>query len=319
MDKILQFQLNKLHTDYIDYYLIHSLTKGGWEKMKENGVLEFLDRAKNDGRIRNTGFSFHDNVELFKEIIDSYDWDICLIQYNYLDEHNQAGTEGLRYAVEKGIAVMVMEPLRGGNLARNATPEISDIWDEADVKRTPAEWALRWIWNHPEVTVVLSGMNDISQVDENILTASEAYPNSLNQKELDTVARVAEKYRDLMTIPCTGCNYCVPCPAGVDIPGCFELYNSREVFRGAGNDDTQYRYLLYQMGILGNRSSASLCINCGKCKEQCPQHIDIPVKMKEVETQFESPVIKLKATAMRHILPFFRQFSLFKNRQRNKN
>jgi predicted aldo/keto reductase-like oxidoreductase len=319
MDKILQFQLNKLHTDYIDYYLIHSLTKGGWEKMKENGVLEFLDRAKNDGRIRNTGFSFHDNVELFKEIIDSYDWDICLIQYNYLDEHNQAGTEGLRYAAEKGIAVMVMEPLRGGNLARNTTPEISDIWNEADVKRTPAEWALRWVWNHPEVTVVLSGMNDISQVDENIRTASEAYPNSLNQKELDTVARVAEKYSDLMTIPCTGCNYCMPCPAGVNIPGCFELYNSREIFKGTGNDDTQYRYLLYQMGILGKRSSASLCINCGKCKEQCPQYIDIPVKMIEVEAQFESPVIKLKATAMRHILPFFRQFSLFKNRQRNKN
>ena len=319
MDRLLGLQLSRLRTDHIDYYLIHSLTESGWENMKNSGVLEFLDRAKRDGRIRNAGFSFHDNVEVFKEIVDSYDWDICLIQYNYLDEHNQAGTEGLRYAAEKGIAVMVMEPLRGGNLARNMPPEVSDIWNGADMRRTPAEWGLRWIWNHPEVTVVLSGMNEISQVDENIRTASEAYPNSLTRTELDTVARVAEKYRDLMTIPCTGCNYCMPCPAGVDIPGCFELYNSREIFKGVSDNDTQYRYLLYHMGILGSRSSASLCINCGKCKEQCPQHIDIPERMKEVEARFERPVIKAKASAMRLILPLFRRISLFKSRQRNKN
>jgi predicted aldo/keto reductase-like oxidoreductase len=157
MDRFLEIQLKKLRTDHIDYYLIHALTEDGWEKIKENGVCEFLDTAKKDGRIRNTGFSFHDNTEVFKEIIDSYDWDICQIQYNFLDESSQAGTEGLKYAAEKGIAVIVMEPLRGGNLVRNIPPEVSEIWNESDIKRTHAEWGFRWVWNHPEVTVVPPG------------------------------------------------------------------------------------------------------------------------------------------------------------------
>jgi len=319
MEKFLNIQLNRLRTDHIDYYLIHSLTAGGWKKIKENGVLEFLERAKKDGRIRNAGFSFHDNVEIFKEIVDSYDWDACLIQYNFLDEKHQAGTEGLKYAAKKGIAVIVMEPLRGGSLVRNIPTEVADIWSEADVKRTPVQWALRWIWNHPEVTLVLSGMNEISQVDENIRTASEAYPDSLTENELDTVQRVAEKYRNLMMIPCTGCGYCMPCPVGVDIPGCFDLYNSKMIFKGISDHDTQYRYLIHQMGILGKNSAASLCVECGKCKEHCPQHIDIPEKMKEVEAQFEKPITKLTAKTMKLILPLFRQVTLLRNRQSSKN
>ena len=319
MDKFLDIQLGRLRTDYIDYYLIHSLTAGGWKKVRDNGVLEFLDRAKKDGRVRNAGFSFHDGTEVFREIIDSYDWDICLMQYNYLDENHQAGTEGLKYAAEKGIAVAVMEPLRGGNLARNIPPVVDDILNGADAKRTPAEWALRWVWNHPEVTVVLSGMNEISQIDENIRTAAEAYPNSLNEKELETVSKVAEKYRNLMTIPCTGCNYCMPCPVGVDIPGCFDLYNSKEIFKGISDQDIQYRYLIHQMGILGKESSASLCVNCGKCVEKCPQNINVPERMKDVESQFERPVTKVKAKAMRLVLPIFRHISLMRNQQRSRN
>lgn len=318
MDRILNTQLNRLRTDHMDYYLIHSLTADGWKRIKENGVLEFLDRAKEDGRIDNAGFSFHDSVDIFRQIIDSYDWDICLIQYNYLDENYQAGKEGLKYAAEKGIAVAIMEPLRGGNLARNIPPEVGNIWNEADLKRTPAEWGLRWIWNHPEVTVVLSGMNDISQVDENIRTASRAHPGSLTEEELGTVRKVAEKYRGLMTIPCTGCNYCMPCPAGVDIPGCFDLYNSNKIFGGANDGGTKHRYLLYQMDVLGERSSASLCINCGKCLEKCPQHIDIPEKLKDVEALFEGPVIKLKASAMRMALPLVRKIGPLKYRQMRK-
>jgi predicted aldo/keto reductase-like oxidoreductase len=314
MDRFLEFQLSRLHTDHIDYYLIHSLTAGGWKKVKENGVLEFLDRAKKDGRIRNAGFSFHDNMEVFREIIDSYDWDICMIQYNFLDENHQAGTEGLRYVAQKGIAVAVMEPLRGGSLARNIPPEVEEIWNGADAQRTPAEWALRWVWNHPEVTVVLSGMSEISQVDVNIRTASEAYPDSLTEAELDTVRRVAEKYRSLMIIPCTGCGYCMPCPVGVDIPGCFDLYNSKEIFKGTSDHDIRYKYLIQQMGILGKESSASHCVNCGKCLEKCPQHINIPEHMKDVEARFEKPVTKLTARTMRLLLPVFRQFSLLKNR-----
>ncbi len=317
MDRFLEIQLRKLHTDHIDYYLIHALTEGGWEKIKELGVREFLDTAKKDGRIRNAGFSFHDNVETFKEIIDSYDWDICQIQYNYLDEKNQAGTEGLRYAAEKGIAVIVMESLRGGNLVRNIPPEASEIWKESDIKRTPAAWGLQWIWNHPEVTVALSGMNEISQVDENIQTASEAYPNSMTEEELDAVKRVAEKYRELMTIPCTGCRYCMPCPAGVDIPGCFDLYNSMNIFRSRGEYDSQYMYLIYHMGVLGNRTSASLCRSCGKCMTHCPQHIDIPGKMNEVEAQFEKPLTKLMVPIMKFAMPISRRISLLKNRRRS--
>ena len=319
MDRFLGIQLKKLRTDHIDYYLIHALNKGGWEKIKENGVREFLNTAKEDGRIRNTGFSFHDNTEVFKDIIDSYEWDICQIQYNFLDVNTQAGTEGLKYAAEKGIAVIVMEPLRGGNLVRNIPPEVSEIWNESDVKRTPAEWGFRWVWNHPEVTVVLSGMNEISQVDENIRTASGAYPNSLNEKELDTVRRAAEKYRKLMIIPCTGCRYCMPCPAGVDIPGCFELYNSSNVFKGRGEYDAQYMYLIHHMGVLGDRTSASLCIDCGRCKKHCPQQIGIPEKMRDIEAQFEGPGTKFKVTVMKLFMPIFKHVSLLKNRQLSRS
>ncbi len=319
MDRFLEIQLKKLRTDHIDYYLLHALNEGGWKKIKDIDVLEFLDTAKKDGRIKNAGFSFHNNEEVFKEIIDSYDWDICQIQYNFLDEDTQAGTEGLKYAVEKGIAVIVMEPLRGGNLVRNIPPEVSEIWNESNLKRTPAEWGLRWVWNHPEVTVVLSGMNEISQIDENIRTASEAYPNSLTKRELDTIQRVAENYRKLMIIPCTGCRYCMPCPAGVDIPGCFELYNNMNIFKSRDDYDPQYMYLIHHMGILGNRTSASLCINCGRCKEHCPQHIDIPKKMDEIEAQFERPVTKFKVRVMKLFMPFFRYISLLKNRQVSRN
>jgi predicted aldo/keto reductase-like oxidoreductase len=315
MDRFLEIQLKKLRTDHIDYYLLHALTKGGWEKINELGVREFLDEAKKDGRIRNAGFSFHDNVETFKEIIDSYNWDICQIQYNYLDEKNQAGTEGLRYAAEKGIAVIVMESLRGGNLVRNIPPEVLEIWNEFDVKRTPAAWGLRWIWNHPEVTVALSGMNEISQVDENIQTACEAYPNSMTEKELDTVRRAAGKYREIMTVPCTGCRYCMPCPAGVDIPGCFDLYNSANMFKNRSEYDAQYMYLVHHMGVLGNKTSASLCRRCRRCKEHCPQHIDIPEKMKDVEAQFERPATKLMVTIMKLFIPISRQINLLKNRK----
>lgn len=314
MDKFLDIQLKRLNTDHIDYYLIHSLTEGGWRKIKENGVLKFLDRAKKDGRIKNAGFSFHDRIDVFKGIVDSYDWDMCLIQYNYLDEQHQAGTEGLKYAAERNIAVMVMEPLRGGNLARNVPPEVEEIWNEADTKRTPAEWAFRWLWNHTEVTVVLSGMNEISQLDENIQIASEAEPDSLTDKELELVSRVTEKYRNLMTIPCTGCNYCMPCPVGVDIPGCFDLYNSKQIFKGISDHDTQYRYLIHQMGILGKNSAASLCVNCGKCMEKCPQHINIPEKLAEVETQFETTKTKVTARLMGAFMPGFRQLTLLRNR-----
>ena len=221
MDHVLDAQLTKLQTGFIDYYLLHSLSGASWVEMRNLGVREFLDSAKKDGRIKNAGFSFHGDIESFKEIVNAYDWEFCQIQYNYLDEFNQAGTEGLEYAASKRLAVIIMEPLHGGNLAGPNPAEIQKIWEESPVKRSPAEWALRWVWNHPEVTTVLSGMNNELHIDENIHAADKALPNSLTVDELSTIARVGDTYRRLMKVNCTGCRYCMPCPAGVDIPGCF--------------------------------------------------------------------------------------------------
>ena len=285
MDKILTAQLDKMRTDHIDYYLVHGVVRESWNKMMGLHVLEFLDAAKRSGRIRHAGFSFHGDRDLFKEIIDSYDWEFCQIQYNYLDEENQAGTEGLKYAAEKGLGVVIMEPLRGGNLAKKV-PAVEKIWQESDVKRTSAEWALRWVWNHPEVTVVLSGMNDEKQIEENIRIAGEALPDSLTEKELNLVGRAEETYRGLMKVGCTGCRYCLPCPSGVDIPTCFEVQNNVRMFGEGGF--ARLNYLLRTGGLTGGgRSYASLCKECGKCAKVCPQHLPIPDLLKDAASDLE--------------------------------
>lgn len=285
MDRILATQLQTLHTDHIDYYLLHSLADKSWVKLRDLGVLGFLDAAKKDGRIRNTGFSFHGDTATLKEIIDAYSWEFCQIQYNYLDEHNQAGTEGLRYAAEQGLAVMVMEPLRGGNLAGPVPEAVQTIWDESPLKRSPAEWGLRWVWNHPEVTVVLSGMNNEAHIDENLQAADSAFPNSLTADELALITRVRDTYQRLMEVGCTGCGYCMPCPAGVDIPGCFALYNTHHLF--PGDRAAKFVYLGRHGGILGTTSYAGLCKTCGKCEKICPQHLKIPILMKQVSREME--------------------------------
>jgi len=285
MDRILSAQLTTLQTDHIDYYLLHSMVQQSWEKLKNLGVLEFLDAAKKDGRIRNAGFSFHGDTATLKEIIDAYDWDFCQIQYNYLDEHNQAGTEGLKYAAEKGLAVMIMEPLRGGNLAGPVPEEVKEIWDEAPRKLSPAEWGLRWVWNHPEVTVVLSGMNNEAHIDENLRAAESALPDSLTGDELALILRVRDTYLRLMKVGCTGCGYCMPCPAGVDIPGCFALYNNQHLF--PHDRAAKFLYLGRHGGLLGATSYAGLCRECGRCEKICPQHLKIPSLMKQVSREME--------------------------------
>lgn len=289
MDGFLDAQLEKLRTDRIDYYLVHALVGDLWEKIESLGVKEFLDKAKSDGRIVNAGFSFHGASEDFKRIVDSYDWDFCLIQYNFLDENNQAGTAGLKYAASKGLAVVVMEPLRGGNLTKTIPDVVKEIWNEAPVERTPAEWALRWVWNHPEVTVVLSGMNDEENIRENLRIAGEAYPDSLTEEELGLVKRVEEKYREMMRVGCTGCQYCMPCPEGVNIPLCFEHYNNLSF--GNNPDEEKLMYASRLGGVLsvGEKECASLCIECGQCLEKCPQQIDIPEVLKSVAEELEGP------------------------------
>jgi hypothetical protein len=292
MDRVLNGQLDRLKTDRIDYYLLHGLNGESWKKMKQLGACEFLDKAKSHGRICYAGFSFHGDIDAFKDIVDAYDWEFCQIQYNYLDENNQAGTEGLKYAASKGLGVIIMEPLRGGNLAGKVPPAVQAIWDNAEIKRSPAEWGLRWIWNHPEVTVVLSGMNREDHIEENLRIAGEAYPESLSDKELQLLSRVVDTYQGLMKAGCTGCRYCMPCPSGVDIPTCFEYYNSSHVF---GDKYVAKAMYLIRLGGVGGAtaSHASLCQECGECEEKCPQNLPIPDLLQDVAGYFEGRGFKV--------------------------
>jgi len=303
MDRILDIQLKKLKTDHIDYYLLHGLEANQWKKLSDLGVLEFLDTARASKKIRNAGFSFHGDRRTFKEIIDAYDWTFCQIQYNFLDETNQAGTEGLRYAASKNIAVMIMEPLRGGMLAAGLPAEVQKTYDRAPVKRSAAAWGLRWVWNHPEVTVVLSGMNDEKHIAENIKTSQTAFPNAMSEAELSTVAEVAGIYKRLMKVGCTGCAYCMPCPFGVNIPMCFSLYNDYHIGTSRMLARGMYGGMLMG-GIMPGRSDASLCRECGRCEKACPQHIAIPQELKKVNgtlggfrTKILMPIVRMMFSA----------------------
>ncbi|GFP76071.1 aldo/keto reductase [Clostridium fungisolvens] len=274
MDKYLNEQLERLDTDHIDFYLVHALNKTDWERLKANGIDEFLDSAIKDGRIRYAGFSFHDKLEVFKEIVDYYNWSFCQIQYNYLDEEFQAGTEGLEYAAARGLGVTIMEPIRGGKLV-NIPDEAKEAFDKADVKRSPAEWALKWVWNHPEVKVVLSGMNTLEQLVENIKAAGETPENSLTEKELAIVDEVKTIIKGKMKVNCTACGYCMPCPAGVNIPRCFSAYNTYNMFPG----DKSYENLPV-------KEKATSCVKCGKCEQHCPQSLPIREHLQTIKEVF---------------------------------
>ncbi|MGB3222403.1 MAG: aldo/keto reductase [Desulforhopalus sp.] len=288
MDAILDKQLEKLGVKTIDYYLLHALEGDSWDRLVSQGVIEFLEKAKADGKIVNIGFSFHGSKEDFIRIIDAYNWVFCQIQYNFLDTQNQAGTAGLKYAATKGVAVIVMEPLRGGNLGRaEAPPAVGAIWETASQKRSPVEWALRWVLNHPEVTVVLSGMNVDQHIDQNLTIAGQAEANTVTEEELGIISKVADKYRELMPIGCTGCQYCMPCPAGVNIPSCFEIYNTGHMFEEP-QQRTQFVYAVQNGGVRGNKTYASQCVECGECMKHCPQHIEIPTRLREVAEYCEA-------------------------------
>ena len=280
MDRYLNEQLERLQTDHIDFYLVHSLNKGVWPTLKETGISEFLDQAIRDGRIRYAGFSFHDQGELFKEIVDFYDWSFCQIQYNYLDEDYQAGKAGLEYAAKHGLGVTIMEPLRGGNIA-NLPETAKTILQGADTGKTPAEWGLRWVWNHPEVSVVLSGMTTMEQVVENLKTAGGAEANSLTPEELALIDRVKQVFKERIRVNCTACSYCMPCPAGINIPNCFATYNDHWVFDGTPAARQRY-------AILSKIAKpASQCVECGQCETHCPQGISIRAELKNVAALFE--------------------------------
>jgi len=285
-DQYLKTAMDRLQTDYLDIYMFHNMNRVGFEKVKRLGLIDKMMEAKEKGLIHHIGFSFHDTLSIFKEIIDYYPWNMAQIQYNYMDTGVQATTEGLKYAYSKGTAVVVMEPLKGGKLA-NPPKEALDIMNASGINRTPVDWALQFLWNRPEISTVLSGMSSQQMVDENCASADRSGINSLSEAEQEVLSRVADIYRKKILVPCTACNYCMPCPVGVDIPGNFALLNNMST------ESSWLRRLLLRRkyGELaksgekreGERpnGNASVCINCGKCLEKCPQRIEIPSELKK--------------------------------------
>lgn len=301
MDTLLNKQLKKLKTDRIDYYLIHAIDGPAWNRLKSLGIREFLDQAKQDGRILYSGFSYHGNRDDFNGIVDDYPWEIAQIQYNILDEYNQAGRAGLEYAAARGMGVFVMEPLRGGQLVKKIPHEAAAIWDGLPEKRSPAEWALRWIWNHREVSCVLSGMNIEEHIDENIRIASDCRAESLDPAVYEAVDRVKKTYERLMKAGCTGCRYCLPCPSNIDIPYVFEQYNNLHMFDN--RMETRILYAGRAGGVItGKTSWASDCIKCGKCETHCPQDLPIRSLLEDVSRSMEGPLVKTLMGAGRLVL-----------------
>ena len=287
IEKIFNEELKRLRTDYVDYYLMHMLNDpGAWERMKEMGILQWIEQKKASGAIRQVGFSYHGNSETFCQVVDCYDWDFCQIQYNYLDENSQAGRKGLHHAHAKGLPVIIMEPLRGGRLV-NMLPEAArKLMAAFPVKRTPAQWGFRWLWDQKEVTVVLSGMNSMEMVQENIETAKSVQVGVMSQQEHDLLAQVVKAIHSNMKVGCTGCGYCMPCPKGVDIPGTFSAYNRRY----AESWFSAMKEYFMCTTLRKNSAAASNCVKCGKCEKHCPQNIPIRDKLQEATKVLENPV-----------------------------
>jgi predicted aldo/keto reductase-like oxidoreductase len=282
-------QLKKLDTDYLDAYLFHGLNQDKWEKVKRLGLLKTMESLKSAGIVRNIGFSFHGSSETFRQIIDEFDWDLTMIQYNYLDTEFQATEKGLDYACSKNIAVVIMEPLRGGKLAQS-NPDIERVLSASNIKRSPAEWALRFVLNHPGVATVLSGMGNLDQVKENVRIASEAEAGILSSHDFKIIEELKLNYRKRLKVICTNCQYCMPCPEGVDIPENFNLMNHASWEGGVQKwmkkwyselDDTDNSTDWHGKG------SADKCIRCGECLDKCPQNIDIPTELDEVRKTFK--------------------------------
>lgn len=274
-EKYLDEQLKKLNTDHIDMYLLHALDNTRWKKLKKLGYDKFLDYAIASGKIRYAGFSFHDNLDTFKEIVDSYHWSFCQIQYNYIDENYQAGVAGLKYAYSKGLGVVIMEPVKGGKLA-DLPIDVENILNASDAKLSPVELALKWVWDQKEVSLLLSGMSTFQQVIQNISYAEKSSVNCFSTQNRELIKEMKTKYNKLIKIGCTRCNYCMPCPNGVDIPGNFSVYNDAHLSNSVENGKVNYQKI-------DASKRASACIECGKCEQVCPQHLSIKKWLKEID------------------------------------
>jgi len=296
-DRLFNEQKKRLQTTYIDYYLIHMLPDiTTWNKLLDLGILEWIEEKKKEKEIRNIGFSYHGGTDGFNRLIDVYDWDFCQIQLNYLDSDTQAGTAGLKYAASKGIPVIIMEPLQGGRLC-NPPKNVERIFKQSDKTKTSTEWALRWLWNFPEITTVLSGMNSEDQINQNCKYAEIVLPNSLSSEELNTFEEIKEMMKEDMRVPCTACNYCMPCPHGVDIPSCFASYNKRLTL---GWFQGMLSYVTCT-SLKEKSAAASACVNCGLCEKKCPQHILIRDYLDETKHVMEGPIYRISLKIIKKI------------------
>lgn len=292
-------ELRRLRTDHVDFYLMHMLTDvESWHKLEAAGVREWLDAKRAAGQIGQVGFSFHGNTEMFKKLLEVYPWNFCQIQYNYLDEHSQAGRAGLEAAAAKGLPVIIMEPLRGGKLVNLLPPEAKRLFAESPRGWTPAEWALRWLWDQPAVTCVLSGMNDLEMIEENCHIADEVQPGALTQEDFALLERVKTAIQQRVKAPCTGCGYCMPCPKGVDIPGAFRCYN--EMF--TERKRTGRREYWQVVGLRKEPAFATQCVGCGKCESHCPQHLPIRALLKEADRALRPPHYRVAGWVARKFL-----------------
>ena len=299
LDRIFNQELARLQTDYIDYYFIHMLTDVSvWSRLIGLGVEKWITEKKAQGKIKNIGFSYHGGREEFIRICDAFDWEFCMIQYNYLDENNLAGRQGLLYAEEK-MPVFIMEPLRGGVLASNLPKESIKAFNQAQVKRTPAEWSFRWLWNQAEVTCVLSGMNNMDMLKENIIVSSTASAGDLTEADFEVIAKAKEALAKTIKVPCTACGYCMPCPQGVDIPTCLFCYNDIAI----GGKMGAFANYLTQTSLKLKPQRASLCNKCGICEKKCPQRIEIRKELKNtakaLETFYFKPVVAIARRFMK--------------------
>ena len=300
IDRYFDAQLERLQTDRIDYYLMHILSDvGAWERLKALGIVEWIARKKQAGQIVNLGFSYHGSKAEFRALVDAYDWDFVQIQYNYLDENNQAGKEGLLYAAGKGLPVIIMEPLRGGKIVNSLPKEVTSLWEQAKpAMRSAAEWALRWVWNQPQVLLLLSGMSTMEQVQENLRVASEAQAGEMTAEQLEYFDKARRVLSEKTRVPCTGCGYCMPCPAGVDIPTCFTCYN----IKNNGGFKPRFNYLRDTGAWSSSPGVASRCVQCGKCESHCPQHIRIRDELKNTARDMEGPLSRTIVALMKRFM-----------------